>query len=229
MDTIITGDCREVMAGMISSYHRLYPESLFLGGDGRIYGIWIEGNCYKRKAGFYGEYPPSYLKRIYALFAPVLREVKSDVRILHLFSGSVREPLGITVDVNAALEPDILCSAEEIWPALEATRYRYPLILADPPYSKDDAAKYGTAFPLARKVMRSLAMCERAITPGAFLVWLDVKRPMYRKDEWELVGIIGYDVGTNRRFREISIFRRREQAERENYPLLKEEIIDDNL
>ncbi len=222
MDKNVTPDRREFLADMVASYNSQYPESLFVGGDGRIYGIWIEGNCYKRRKGFYGEYPPSYLKRIYALFAPVMRLATSYTRILHLFSGSVREPLGITVDINPALEPDILCSAENIWPALADTRYSYPLILADPPYSKEDAVKYGTAFPLARKVMHSLAMCERTIEPRAFLVWLDIKRPMYRKDEWELVGIIGYDVGTNRRFREISIFRRREQAERESYHLLEE-------
>ena len=46
---------------------------------GWLYGIWMIGNNYSSKAKYYGEYPPSYLRRIHALF-PDAKE------ILHLFS-----------------------------------------------------------------------------------------------------------------------------------------------
>ena len=43
---------------------------------------------------------------------------------------------------------------------------------------------------------------------GTHVVWLDQVLPMYRKDEWKLVGIIGMVKSTNHRFRVVTIFKK---------------------
>ena len=53
------------------------------------------------------------------------------------------------------------------------------------------------------KVMKALG--KKAIK-GSHVVWLDQVLPMYRKDEWEMVGVIGMVKSTNHRFRVITIF-----------------------
>ena len=86
-----------------------FPQGLFIGGDGRIAGIWILGNNYRVKSGYYGGYPAGYLHRIKALFPD-----KS--RILHLFSGNVDTVFlpGVTVDINPECNPDIVDDAHTL-------------------------------------------------------------------------------------------------------------------
>ena len=55
-------------------------------------------------------------------------------------------------------------------------------------------------------VMREAA---RVTAPGGNLVWLDQKRPMFRKDQWRLWGAIGLVRSTNHRVRLVSIFERK--------------------
>jgi hypothetical protein len=89
----------------IEHYHHTTgnPQSLFMGGDGRVAGIFIMGNDYRVKSEYHGGYPATYLKRIKALF-PDKR------RVLHLFSGRVDLDLfpGDTVDINPGLNPTYL-------------------------------------------------------------------------------------------------------------------------
>jgi hypothetical protein len=95
----------------IESYERLtgFPKGLFIGGDGRIAGIWIMGNNYTVKSKFYGGYPAGYLRRVKALF-PDKRTV------LHLFSGKVDTNVvpGLTVDINPANSPEVLDDAHTL-------------------------------------------------------------------------------------------------------------------
>ena len=119
------------------------------------------GNDYRVKSAYYGGYPAGYLRRIRALF-PEKRNV------LHLFSGKVDVATfpGDTVDINPANNPTYVDDAQtlQIVP-LE----RYDLILADPPYSVEDAERYQTTMVKRNRVMRAL---QRA-APGAHVVWLD--------------------------------------------------------
>ena len=64
----------------IDNYHRVtgFPQSLFIGGDGRLVGTWVMGNNYTVKSTYYGGYPHGYLRRIKALFP-------DKNNILHLF------------------------------------------------------------------------------------------------------------------------------------------------
>lgn len=173
-----------------------FPRSLFVAEDGRVVGTWIMGNDYRVKSGYYGGYPAGYLRRVRALF-PEKR------RILHLFSGQVDLSTlpGDTVDINKALRPTFVDDAQ----TLERVPLGdYDLILADPPYSIEDAERYQTTMVKRNSVMRAL---QRA-SEGAHIVWLDQVLPMYRKDAYGIEAVIGMVKSTNHRFRVVTIFKR---------------------
>jgi hypothetical protein len=171
-----------------------YPRSLFLSEDGRIVGTWIMGNNYQVKSGYYGGYPHGYLKRIKALFP----EKRCP---LHVFSGKVDHAViaGDTVDLDAAVEPTYLDDAQ----SLETVPLElYDIVLADPPYSVEDCDHYKPTMVKRNKVMSALSQ----VVKGTHVVWLDQVLPMYRKDQWDIIGVIGMVKSTNHRFRVVTIF-----------------------
>jgi len=174
-----------------------FPRSLFLSADGRVVGTWIMGNDYRVKSGYYGGYPAGYLRRIAALF-PDKR------RVLHLFAGRVDLSAlpGDTVDINAALSPTYVDDAQSL---KNVPLPDYDLVLADPPYSVEDAERYQTTMVKRNRVMRALSR----LPAGAHVVWLDQVLPMYRKDLFDIEAVIGMVKSTNHRFRVITVFRRR--------------------
>ena len=173
------------------------PGSLFLAADGRVVGTWIMGNDYRVKSGYYGGYPAGYLKRVAALF-PDRRN------ILHVFSGRVDLAAmpGDTVDCNPDVQPTWVADAHDL---SRVPLAKYDLVMADPPYSVEDAERYQTTMVQRNVVMRSLAA---GMSPGARVVWLDQVLPMYRKVDWAVEAVIGMVKSTNHRFRVITIFRR---------------------
>ena len=173
-----------------------FPRSLFVAEDGRVVGTWIMGNDYRVKSSYYGGYPAGYLRRVRALF-PDKR------RVLHLFSGKVDLAAfpGDTVDINSALKPTYVDDAQ----TLERVPLgAYDLVLADPPYSVEDAERYQTTMVKRNSVMRAL----QRLSPGAHVVWLDQVLPMFRKDAFAQEAVIGMWKSTNHRFRGITVFRR---------------------
>lgn len=176
-----------------------FPRSLFISGDGRVVGTWIMGNDYRVRSSYYGGYPAGYLRRVAALF-PDRR------RVLHVFSGKVDLGAmpGDTVDCNRALDPTYVADAHDL---RDVPLADYDLVLADPPYSVEDAERYRTTMVKRNVILRSLAAGMR---PGARVVWLDQVLPMYRKDEWAIEAVIGMVKSTNHRFRVTTIFRRLE-------------------
>lgn len=182
----------------IDNYVRVtkFPRSLFVSEDGRVVGTWIFGNSYRVRSGLYGGYPDSYLKRIKALFP-------DKQRVLHLFSGKVDQAIlpGDTVDILPDMFPTYLDDAQKLDTVpLE----RYDMVMADPPYSEEDAQRYSTTMIKRNIVMQAL----KRIQPGAHVVWLDQVLPMYRKDTFKIVAVIGCVKSTNHRFRVITIFER---------------------
>jgi hypothetical protein len=173
-----------------------FPRSLFASEDGRIVGTWIMGNDYRVKSAYYGGYPAGYLRRIRALF-PDKR------RVLHLFSGKVDLAAlpGDTVDINPALAPTYLDDAQTL---TRVPLEHYDLILADPPYSIEDAERYQTTMIKRNVVLRAL----QRVSAGTHVVWLDQVLPMYRKDAFAIDAVIGMVKSTNHRFRVVTIFRR---------------------
>lgn len=173
-----------------------FPNSLFVGEDGRLCGVWVMGNNYTVKSTYYGGYPHGYLKRVKALFPD-----KSTV--LHLFSGKVDQSLipGDTVDINETNNPTFVDDAQTL---TKVPLEKYDLVLADPPYSVEDCDHYQTSMVKRNRVMKSLS----GLKPGAHVVWLDQVLPMYRKDTFRVIGYIGMVKSTNHRFRVITIFER---------------------
>ena len=173
-----------------------FPKSLFVAEDGRVVGTWIMGNDYRVKSEYYGGYPAGYLRRVRALF-PDKR------RVLHLFSGKVDLATlpGDTVDINADLNPTFVDDAQTLE---RVPLERYDLILADPPYSVEDAERYQTTMVKRNTVLRAL---QRS-APDTHIVWLDQVLPMYRKDIFGIEAVIGMVKSTNHRFRVLTIFRR---------------------
>ena len=179
-----------------------FPRSLFVSEDGRIVGTWIMGNDYRVKPripgqeALYGGYPAGYLRRVKALF-PDKR------RVLHLFSGEVDLATmpGDTVDINSARRPTFVDDAQTLE---HVPLEHYDLILADPPYSVDDAERYQTSMVKRNLVMRAL----QRVRPGTHIVWLDQVLPMYRKDRFGIDAVIGMVKSTNHRFRIVTVFRR---------------------
>lgn len=141
-----------------------------------------------------GAYPASYLERIMTMFC-------DRKNVLHLFSGSL--PPG------DYLRFDMLQPAEVNGDAHNLSSYfkrkKFDLVLADPPYSGEDAERYGTPMVNRNKVVKE---CAKILHPGGYLVWLDCVLPMYRKDEFKYVGTIGLIRSTNHRFRIVSIFKK---------------------
>ncbi|HET7881465.1 MAG TPA: hypothetical protein VFL55_11310 [Acetobacteraceae bacterium] len=186
------------LEGRISSYVRQtgFPRSLFVSEDGRIVGTWIMGNDYRVKSAYYGGYPAGYLRRIKALFP-------EKQRVLHLFSGKVDVSAlpGDTVDINPDLAPTFVDDAQTLG---RVPLEHYDLILADPPYSVEDADRYQTTMVKRNVVLRAL----QRVNEGTHVVWLDQVLPMYRKDAFAIEGVIGMVKSTNHRFRVITIFRR---------------------
>lgn len=179
-----------------------FPKSMFIADDGRVVGTWIMGNDYRVKSEYYGGYPAGYLKRIKSLFP-------DKHRVLHLFSGRVDKSVmpGDTVDLNPALSPDYVDDAQTLENVpLES----YDLVMADPPYSIEDAERYQTTMVKRNKVMAALG---GRLTPGCHVVWLDQVLPMYRKDQFCIEATIGMVKSTNHRFRVITIFRKLEPAD----------------
>lgn len=80
----------------------------------------------------------------------------------------------------------------------------YDLVLADPPYSVEDAERYQTTMIKRNAVLRAL----QAVSAGTHIVWLDQVLPMYRKDAFAIDAVIGMVKSTNHRFRVATIFRR---------------------
>jgi hypothetical protein len=174
-----------------------YPTSLFKAEDGRVVGTWIMGNNYRVASTYYGGYPAGYLKRVKALFP-------DKVNALHLFSGKVNLEIfpGKRVDLNPELEPDYIDDAQTLE---NVPLEEFDIVLADPPYSVEDAEHYQTTMVKRNKVMKAL---ER-VSSNTHVVWLDQVLPIYRKEAWAVEAVIGMVKSTNHRFRVVTIFRRK--------------------
>ena len=174
-------------------YSKTFPNWPPLRADDRwLDGMWILGNDY-RGSGYYGSYPPNYLKRVMSIFPDA-------ENILHLFSGSLVDVKGKRLDLK---EPaDYVGDAHNL---SEIVTEKFDLILADPPYSAEDAEHYGT--PMIRRGT-VFKQCYSVLEVGGYIVWLDQVLPQFTKQELHLCGVIGIVRSTNHRFRVVSIFKK---------------------
>lgn len=204
------------LAERAERYRTTFPDyPPIIHDKGWLYGVWMIGANYRRTNNRYGAYPPSYLRRVHSMFPDA-------GNVLHLFSGGLTEAAAIKA-INLSAKNFVFSGEVELvdchgpdegcYPSWKSSvldlpfewEQRFDLVLADPPYSKEDAAKYGD------KTVPSARVFEQAwhvARPGAFMVWLDQKLPMYQKKLWRLCGTIGLVRSTNHRMRLVSIFRR---------------------
>ena len=177
-----------------------WPDSHFHGTGSRRYAVWMLGNDYRNRSRLYGAYPPNYLRRVMSMFPDV-----DPKRTLHLFSGSVKvgRSGAVTFDIARKLRPKVVGDAHAL--SMYFGPARFDLILADPPYSQDDADRYGTPMVNRPKVLHE---CYTVLRDGGHLVWLDTVWPMFTKREFSLVAAINVVRSTNHRVRDAFIFQR---------------------
>lgn len=172
-----------------------FPAPRVIDGK-RIEHLFIMGNCYQT-SGYYGAYPHGYLDRVMAMF-PDAKD------ILHVPSGSLPPGPYLRIDIRPEVSPDIVGDCHDLL-ALVGER-RFDLILADPPYSAEDAEHYGRPM-VKRNVM--LKSCLDVLRHGGWVIWLDQVLPMHRKDEVDWAMAIGMVKSTNHRVRGVFGFRKR--------------------
>jgi hypothetical protein len=176
-----------------------WPRVTVERGQPVVYATWVMGNDYRAQSTLYGAYPPGLLPRIMALYGvPVNPE-----HVLHAFSGSLLPGPYVRLDINPDREPDIVgdvCDA----PSLLGGD-RFDLVVADPPYTRVDAERYGTPMVNRRKAIAALAEVTR---PGGWLCWLDTQWPIHRKAQWRTCGRVTVIRSTNHRVRLMTIFER---------------------
>jgi len=161
---------------------------------GWVYGVWYCGTAWT-KARLHGEYPATFLKRVYALFPDA-------TRILHCPSGTVNGR-GVTVDMvhDGIRVPQIVADAH----VLPFKPHSFDLILADPPYSLMDSKIYGVP---AFRVPTFMTEAHRVLDPGGYLGILHTYYPSYHGKIWALEGLIAVVTGFLRVTRMFSIFRK---------------------
>lgn len=162
-----------------------------------IYGKWVIGAQYGNESAYYGAYPRTYLRRVAAIFPD-----KAAPETLHVFSGSV--PKGDYVRCDLVQDAELMCSVYDL-PARAGRQF--DLLLADPPYTDEDAQQYGTPMAEGWRGMATSALAAVA-SPAAHLVWLDTMWPMHAKSEWVTVGRITVIRSTMHRVRETTVFER---------------------
>jgi hypothetical protein len=194
---------RDAFAQIYAKWPASWPWLVREQGRDVLYGVWVIGNDYRNKTRYYGAYPAGFLERVMALFPDVRAPRPLADGVLHVFSGSLPRGPYTRLDVNPALQPDFVGSVYDAGAILEG--YHWPLVMADPPYSKADAVKYATPMIDRRRALAALADVTIA---GGHLAWLDTVWPMHSKRQWLTVGRILIQRSTNHRARVLSLFER---------------------
>ncbi len=101
--------------------------------------------------------------------------------ILNLFCGMNKQ--GLRVDLNSEVKPDICCDAHEL---RKHVSQNFNIILADPPYSTDEAKKlYGTP-PL--KYKKWTTECEKLLNyKGLLIIYHKYLMPNPNPDKFKVV------------------------------------------
>jgi len=183
----------------IANFERVIGRPSYIAVQGGWpFGYWLMGNDHSRDVDYRGAYPGDYCKRVRALFF-------DKKRALHLFSGAVNleEFPGDTLDVNPELHSTWCINVHQSQGVVPY--HTYDLVMADPPYTTEDAEHYGTPMIQRQVVYRILT---KTMAPGAHLVWLDQMRLVHSNKHWKLEYPIAIDCSTNRRIRSAIVYRK---------------------
>lgn len=154
------------------------------------------------KVAYHGAYPSGFLHRARALLGVGPLDC-----VLHVCAGRVRDypyrglgPRDLTLDVNPALEPDIVHDVTTGIP-----EGAYDAILIDRPYTAEDARQYGDA-PLPELNALLKASLQR-LPVGRRVGTLDYKWPHPGKLGLE-VAVVGVGCGRNQNARWFCVYER---------------------
>lgn len=89
---------------------------------------------------------------------------KEDIEILNLFCGMNTQ--GFRIDLKEEVKPDLLANAHDFVRFLKGKKF--DLIIADPPYSTEEAKELYETPPL--KYKKWTEECEKCLKPGGLLV-----------------------------------------------------------
>lgn len=164
-----------------SAVGKKFPASVpWIADDERLYAQWVLGQDYRSKSGYHGSFPPNYIERVMAMFPDA-------ERVLHLFAGSLPKSDKYTrLDMRDDIPTDVVGDASKCDEIFKGRTF--DLIHADPPYTQEDAIRYGVPMVNRNKVVES---ATKILEPGGYLVWLDMTLPMYAKVALEFAGQIG--------------------------------------
>jgi len=192
----------------VENVNKVFPNyPITVNDKGWIYGVWYCGTSFN-KTKIYGQAPPNYLKRLYALFpGPGIWLHAPSGIIRHGAEGGLfdngKEHFTVDLVKRGPGCPQILANTA----ALPFKDGIFDVVETDPPYSSADCQKYGVP-----KYPRYKAMAEfwRVLKPGGYLAWLDVRYPAYSRGTWKLEGLIAIITGFERQTRLASLFRKLE-------------------
>ena len=117
---------------------------------------------------YYGAYPGGFLSRARELLGISIYDP-----LLHVCSGRIVDypfrgfgPNDVTVDLDPALEPDhVMDVCRDLPPPPEGLE-AWPAILADPPYSEEDAKHYDKGEGNLPNPNKLLKLCLERVAPG---------------------------------------------------------------
>lgn len=173
-----------------------------------ICDVWLLA---RPKVKFYGAYPSGFLARARALLG-----VGPHDPVLHVCAGKVRDypyggfgPLDRTLDLDPAVWPDFLHDARTgPYPrCVDTPDGLWPAVLADPPYTDEDADRYAPGRerrPLANWILRHSLGVVRV---GGRVGILDYVWPMPPANARE-IAVIAVGMGRNNRARWFVVFER---------------------
>jgi len=185
------------LAQRVERYNGMFPRYPKLCFDkGWLYGVWYCPRSFQKQV-FYGQYPLTFLRRVRSLFGNLKPFV-------HLFSGVVVPEEGeITVDNDESLNPVHCCSADKL-PFKDCS---INCILADPPYSREDAKHYRhQEYPSMKDVFME---SSRVLSDKGYLLFLHSHLlSIPKKSKLKLCGTVGVLTGTNAIIRVLAVYRK---------------------
>ncbi len=171
-----------------------------------ITDVWIMARPkYKGGKKRYGGYPAGFLERARALLG-----VRIDEPVLHVCGGLARfypyrrgfGPADKTLDLDPEVQPDFLQCVTQPLPE------GFAAMLADPPYSEEDAAEYSPgplAYPNPHQLMRSML---RSLPVGHRAGLLHYLVPRNPGENAKYIACIALNYGFGNRMRAFTVFER---------------------